>query len=442
VGVASGYRFFTESIDVKLIDKAKALKSKLTERSAERKLLRSSAKVHYALADRIDALNPDVWQRAAGHSGFFFSRDYLKMLEAVAPNNIELRYALISDENNAPIAAVVMQLVRIGIDQVGVKKTEASEDVAKKSTKRLFAPIKEKLSERVTQTVLVCGNMLTYGQHGVAFALGIDQSQAWHAVAEVLYRTRQAERIVGRTDFILIKDMHAPFVQSAKRLEQLSYRYIETEPNMVLKLDTAWKNYDDYLSGLASKYRANVKNGVFKPIDAAGCVIERVTDVTPFAARIHALYRSVQASAQIRPFLLPESYFPTLLATAGGRIRFSLLKRGEEILGFLVSLADGETAIAYHIGFDKQAAETLPIYLRLLHAGVEDAISLGCRRISYGRTALAPKAALGAKPEAFGVLVRHRQPVLNKLIKRMLLSIEHEDAPERNPFKTAKVDAE
>jgi predicted N-acyltransferase len=427
---------------MKLIDKAKALKSKLTERSAERKLLRSSAKVHYALADSIDALNPDAWHRAAGQSGFFFSRDYLKMLETVAPDNIELRYALISGEGNAPIAAVVMQLVRIGIDQVGTKKSGASEGLEKTSAKRLLAPIKEKLSERATQTVLVCGNMLTYGQHGVAFAPGVDESRAWHAVAEVLYRTRQAERIVGRTDFILIKDMHAPYTQSAKRLEQLSYRSIETEPNMVLKLDAAWKNYDDYLGGLASKYRANVRNGVLKPIEAAGCVIERITDATPFAARIHALYRSVQANAQIRPFLLPESYFPTLLATAGDRIRCSLLKRGDDILGFLVSLADGETAIAYHIGFDKEAAEALPIYLRLLHAGVQDAISLGCKRISYGRTALAPKAALGAKPEAFSVLVRHRQPVLNKLIKRMLLSIEHEDAPERNPFKTVKAEAE
>jgi hypothetical protein len=426
---------------MKLIDKAKALKTKLTERGAERKLLRSSAKVHYALADSIDALNSDAWQRTTAQSGFFFSREYLRMLESVSPDNIDLRYALISGENNTPIAAVVMQLVRIGIDQVGAKKGVTSGDTVKKSAKRLLAPITEKIADRAAQTVLVCGNMLTYGQHGVAFASGVDQSQAWHAVAEVLYRTRQAERIAGRTDFILIKDMHAPFVQSAKRLEQLSYRYIETEPNMVLKLDAAWKTYDDYLGGLASKYRANVKNGVLKPIEAAGCVIERVSDVTAIAARIHALYRSVQANAQIRPFLLPESYFPTLLTTAGERLRFSLLKRDDEILGFLVSLADGETAIAYHIGFDRDAAENLPIYLRLLHAGVEDALSMGCKRISYGRTALAPKAALGAKPEAFGVLVRHRQPVLNKLIKGMLLSIEHEDAPERNPFKTVKLEA-
>ena len=81
------------------------------------------------------------------------------------------------------------------------------------------------------------------------------------------------------------------------------------------------------------------------------------------------------------------------------------------------------------------AAGDLPIYLRLLHAGIADAIALNCKRVSFGRTALEPKAALGAKPQSFSILLRHRQPVLNKLIKRLLLGIEHDEAPDRNPFK-------
>ncbi len=105
-----------------------------------------------------------------------------------------------------------------------------------------------------------------------------------------------------------------------------------------------------------------------------------------------------------------------LLAAAGDRFRCSVVKQGERILGFLISIADGDTAIAYHIGFDREAAQGLPVYLRLLHAGIADGIDLGCKQVSFGRTALEPKAALGAKPRAFGVLVRHRQPVLNKLI--------------------------
>ena len=57
-------------------------------------------------------------------------------------------------------------------------------------------------------------------------------------------------------------------------------------------------------------------------------------------------------------------------------------------------------------------------------------------RLSLGRTALNPKASLGAKPEPMTVWMRHRQPVVNALIRNLLTGIEHEEPPERNPFKS------
>jgi len=196
-----------------------------------------------------------------------------------------------------------------------------------------------------------------------------------------------------------------------------------------------WRNYDDYLASLTAKYRANVRNQIFKPLDAAGCVVEHLSDVAPVQERIFELYKAVQVNAAVRPFELRPGYFAALQGVAGARFLCSVLRRDGHILGFLISLADGDTGIAYHVGFDREAAAELPIYLRLLHASIADCLALGCKRISFGRTALEPKAVLGAKPETYGVLLRHRQPVLNTLIKRLLLGIEHDDAPERNPFK-------
>ena len=106
-------------------------------------------------------------------------------------------------------------------------------------------------------------------------------------------------------------------------------------------------------------------------------------------------------------------------------------------LGFVTALRDGKTAIAYYIGFDRDAsAEGLPLYLRLLHATIADAIDWGCKRLSLGRTALEPKAALGAKPEPMSVWIRHRVPALNWLLRGLLGAVPHAEAPERNPFKS------
>ena len=79
----------------------------------------------------------------------------------------------------------------------------------------------------------------------------------------------------------------------------------------------------------------------------------------------------------------------------------------------------------------------LPLYLRLLHASIADAIALGACSVSFGRTALEPKARLGCKPQEMQVWLRHRQPVFNQIVKRLVGFAHHAEAPDANPFKKA-----
>ncbi|KRC00905.1 GNAT family N-acetyltransferase [Duganella sp. Root198D2] len=403
---------------MKIQQKLRSVKTALSERREVRKRLRGPAQLRYAIADSIGMLDAQAWKGLTAQAGFFLSYDYLRSLESVLPANLDPRYALVY-EDEQPVAALYMQLADIRLAQ---------------ASKTSFGSLGESLGQRV----LTCGNLLTFGQHGIAIAPGVDPELAWHGVAEVLYRVRQAEKLAGSANFVMIKDLHGPQVEDAAFLKNLSYRFVETEPNMVLALGEDWKSYDDYLASLASKYRANVRNGILKPIEAAQCRVEHFSDMAAMQDEIHALYKAVQVNAGFRPFELLPEYFPALQEAAGERFRCSVLKREGKMLGFLVTIADGETAIAFHIGFDRAAAADLPIYLRLLHAGIADAIGLGCKRVSFGRTALEPKAALGARPETYGVLIRHRQPFMNKVIKHLLLNIDHDEAPDRSPFKKAE----
>lgn len=404
-------------------EKIKSLKTAFAQRSQVRKQLRGPADLQYAIADAIGMLDRGAWQELVKDSGFFLSADYLASLEQVLPLNLSPRYALIYSVDG-PVAAVYMQIADVSVAQMRPEKAGT-------------APL-DQLAHSTKQRILTCGNLLTFGQHGIAFAKDVDQKLAWHGVAEVLYRVRQADKLAGKTHFVMIKDLHTPYREHAAHLENLSYRYVETEPNMVLALSPDWKSHDDYLASLASKYRANVKNGIMKIMDEGACTIEHVADMAAVQDQIHALYKEVQVNADVRLFELVPAYFAALQQAAGERLRCSVIRQEGKMLGFLISVADGDTSVAYHIGFDRAAAAELPIYLRLLHAGIADAISMGCKEISYGRTALEPKAALGAKPQPFGILVRHRQPVLNKMIKRLLTGIEHEEAPQRSPFKKPK----
>lgn len=405
---------------------------------AQRKQLRAPTQLQFAIADRIAFLDAASWDAVANGQSVFLSREYLAMLESVCPDNLEPRYALIFRETK-PVAAVVMQIVTITPDRLRKRKetTGKPRSSVRQMLSKLTRPIAAGLNEAARQRIVVCGNLLSFGFHAVAFAADEDRAPLWHAVTEVLYRVRRAEKLAGQTSFVIVKDLPTGELKTSQPLGKLSYQKVETEPDMVLSVDPAWKRYDDYLASLASKYRSSVKQQILKPMEDAGCVVEHLRDIEPHRERVHALYLQVHANAALRPVTLPDGYFPALARFGGDRVRYTTVRRGEELLGFLVTLKDGQTAIAYHIGFDRRAAEGLPIYLRLLHAGIGDAIDMGCTRISFGRTALEPKARLGARPDPMAVWVRHRQPVLNALIRDLLGGMHHDEAPERNPFKSA-----
>jgi len=406
-----------------------------------RRQLRRPSGFRFAIAESIGQLHPEQWDAVTAGQSWFFSRGYLGMLEAVLPEQIEPRYALVTDEQGRPVAGVVMQWAEVDGNAIR-RGTTAEEDEEEPNPLRRLADKlaqtgKDVMTRRLRDRVLVCGNLLTYGNHALAVAPDVDPSSLWPAVAEVLYRVRRAEKLSGQAGFVLVKDVTPAHLEATQILRHLSYRSVETEPNMVLPLAQSWQAYDDYLNSLASKYRSAVRQQILNPVSKAGLAVRRFEPTEAMAPRLHDLYLQVHKNAAVRPFTLHPAYFPALARAAGERVRYSGVFAGEQLLGFIATLLDGKQAVGYHIGFDREASAEHPLYLRLLHASIEDSIQMGAYEISFGRTALEPKARLGAKPQPMHVWVRHRQPVVNKLVTRLLGLVHHEEAPQRNPFKGA-----
>jgi predicted N-acyltransferase len=413
------------------------LATRLVHRQRIRKDLRKPSGFRFAIGDSIGFMDAEKWDRVVGGSTFFLSRGYLRMLEQAGPGNISARYVIVFD-GDVPVAAVYLQIATVSGSRFGAPKEAAPTRNPLRLVRGAFAPAARRLKSGLRERVLVCGNLLSYGFHGVAFAPDVDRKRLWPAIAEAIYRIRRGEKLSGQTDFILIKDITPQESEDVAVLADLSYRPLETEPNMMLDLPSEWKTYDHYLNSLQSKYRSSVRQQILKPIDAAGCIVEHVSGLADHAERLHELYMAVHEKAAVRPFTLPHDYFPALEATAGDRMLCTVIRHEEHIVGFIITLKDDETGYGYHIGFDRAAGESLPLYLRLLHASIADALELGCRKLSFGRTALEPKARLGAQPQPITVWMRHRQPIMNLFVRNLLRVIPHEDAPERNPFKKAE----
>ena len=384
------------------------------------------------LADRVDYVDPQHWDTVAAQGGMFLRREVLRVIEEHGPENIQPCYALVFRDHE-PVAAVAAQVVSVTPDSFRNKSAAARPGRSPRLLRRALGPAARRASAGLRERMLVAGNVLSWGFHGIAFAQGEDPAQLWPGVAEALYRIRRAHRLSGQTDFVMVKDLTAQ-QSGLDALRAFSYRPVQTEPNMVLEIDPAWHSYEDYLAALDAKYRRNAKDQA-KKLAAVACAVEPLTGLSAVAGRLHELYLAVHSNASVRLVTLRESYLPALARALPEDFRCTVIRRADEILGFVTSLRDGDTAIAYYIGFDREAAGALPLYLRLLHATIANAIDWGCQRLSLGHTALEPKAALGAKPEPMSVWLRHRVPALNWMLRGLLGAVPHAEAPERNPFK-------
>ncbi|QDQ25943.1 GNAT family N-acetyltransferase [Chitinimonas arctica] len=136
------------------------------------------------------------------------------------------------------------------------------------------------------------------------------------------------------------------------------------------------------------------------------------------------------------PFTLKQGYWPALARAASERLAIHVARKDEQIHGFFATLKDGDTAIAYHIGFEREVAaqgHSALFTAAACRAGPSAGIRLPPCLIRPNRAGTQGPARLPT--ESMQVWVRHRQPMLNQVIRPLLGFIQHEEAPEFSPFK-------
>lgn len=372
-----------------------------------------------ALAERVDFLDGDAWDGVTRASSLFLGRAFLRTLETHPPATHAGFVRALLYRDGEPVAAIAAQTVELSLQALatpGSKRARAAR----------VLPIDER--------VLVCGSLLSCGQHGVAFAPGIDARGAWPGIAHALERVRRMDDLAGDASLVVVKDVPAAGLESAASLSASSFRAVETEPDMVLELRKGWRTFDDYLASLASNYRKAARV-ITKDVDAAGATVERIRDVEREAPALHALYLQVHERQKMRVATLDPRFLPELAKALGDDLRILGVRRAGALDGFVCCVRDGDTAVGWFLGYDSGAAAQYPVYLRLLQALVAEAIDLGCARLSLGRTALEPKARLGARPHALSVWVKHKIPALNAALRGLVHVVTHDEPPERTPFR-------
>ncbi len=145
-----------------------------------------------------------------------------------------------------------------------------------------------------------------------------------------------------------------------------------------------------------------------------------VTDVTPVADEIYALYKQTHDRSKMRFEHLTPEFFALLGQEMGDSARYFLWRVEGRIAAFALCLVHGEEIHHLNIGFDYSVSLDLQLYYVTMRDILQWALGQGLKRYVTGQLNYDPKLHFRMRLAPLDLYSRHTSPLLNPIFKRVL----------------------
>ena len=349
---------------------------------------------------------------------FYFSKDFLSAFEE-ANTSIEYRYICIKKDELISGLAII-QRMSVALDN-------ATEQLPLSA--RIARSLQCYISDRKAQT-MVCGNVFLSGNYGVFIKEGIDQRVIYRKIAKEMkiLRTKQKAAV------FFFKDFNKESLLLTSEVEKHQFLPFVVEPNMRLKIQKHWTDFESYKADLKSKYRVKVNKADKK----SAVLTVKVFDADAIAAhseKLKQLYCNITDRALFKTIDIEIETYRLLKLRFRESIFIQTYWYENEMIGFATAFKIGNRLDAHFIGINYEFNKELSIYPRILNDYVRLGIKLGLDEVNFGRTSSEIKSTLGAEPENLTCYVRHRRTAANLLFKPLVRQIKMTDYKQHKPFK-------
>lgn len=359
----------------------------------------------------------------------FLQSKYLKAIEKAAPDNIQLFYVGIFDDQKL-IGVVIVQRVKLYLNDM-FRRTEVS------CLKEFFQNI---ISKVLKGNILVVGNLTHTGQHGIYFDENhIAYTDYLNLVFEALNQLKkEIKRTQGKSiRLILLKDF---FTENSNYNSQIEFdkqnlHRLSVQPNMIMDVRSNWQDIDNYISDLSKKYRNRYKRAK-KKLGTIHCVELDLNAIDLNTKQLHSLYLNVCNNAKFNSFILPENHFHIMKDNLGDEFKIFGYYLEEKLVGFYTLILNNKQLETYFLGYDSEHQYSNQLYLNILYDMVKFGIDYQFLNIVYARTAMAIKSSIGAKPYAMVMYMKHTNSIMNTILRPVFgLMNPKQEWEERHPFK-------
>ena len=366
---------------------------------------------------------PSNWDILALNN-IFLSKDYLKILEKSAPENMICHFIGFFRDK---------ELVGIALSQfLDLNKLESFGE----RDKCIKTSIRNSIFKNFCSHVLISGNNMLTGQNAYVFSDRIDKNTALLCLKTASKKLETIFKNKGQKVHITtFKDFPQEETAAFQNAGFQDYFQFSTQPNMIFDIPTHWKTEQDYINALSKKYRDQYKRAR-KKADGVVKIKMYLEDIIKHEDTIYDLYFHVAKNAHFNTFFLAKNHFRTLKEILKDKFLFYGYFLDKKLVGFNTIIKNGEVMDTYFLGYDESIQREKMLYLNMLYDIIAYSINKGFKEIVFARTALEIKSAVGAKPQEMFGYMKHSNIILDTVIEKLFCYLEPEVVwQERNPFK-------
>lgn len=376
----------------------------------------------------VDKISEEIWQSLACEANIYFHRKYLKSIEKNHPE-ITFSYIVLVDEKQKAIAFSSIQIVDFYIDGIKNDLEILIRKVKNIGRKLHIFPYKKPLK------ILISGNTFVSGEHGIFIKQNQDKRVIIKQLSKaILHFVNSDKKLKKEVDAFLLKDFTNESIFITDELRGFNYHPFLVEPNMKFDLQENWRNFDDYLAAMKTKFRVKAK----KALQLSSTIkIENVTlkNIDEQLPKMTALYKKVSSNADFNLGDFNLETYKDLKEKFGNKYILKTYWLNDKIVGFISGIINQNSLDAHFVGIDYQLNRKYAIYQRMLYDYVEIGLNQHVKTINFGRTASEIKSSVGAKAQDLTMYVRHKKSITNRILKLFLQRVQPIPFKQKTPFK-------
>ena len=380
----------------------------------------------HSFFSKIDAISTEIWEDLACENNRYFHRDFLKSIEK-NHSEIQCYYQILFDKNNKACAFFSFQIIDFEINSIKNNFELFIKKIQKIANKIPFFPSSRPLK------ILIVGNTFVSGEHGFFIKENLDKRVVLKEFSKAILQFTNTQNQL-KIDAILCKDFNNESLSNTSIFEEFQFKRFSVEPNMVMEIHPNWKNFNDYLAALKTKFRVKAKKALQQSSDLKTVQITS-ENCEEQLIKMMDLYQKVSYNAGFNLANFNVATYKDLKRAFGENYVLQSYWIAEKMVGFLSGMITNNSLDAHFVGIDYSMNKQHAIYQRMLYDYIKIAIDKNLKIVNFGRTASEIKSSVGAIPKDLTIYFRHKKRITNRILHLFLQRVQPTAFQQKYPFK-------